>query len=72
MDYYILKEANLKVKHQRKAAYKQVWSKNDGEALQVKNKRFCCIFMPLTSEKLRGHIGLGLSLCPSVRPSVCL
>ena len=37
------------------------------------------IFMPPTSEQLRGHIGLGLSVrpsvrqsvCPSVRPSVC-
>ena len=29
------------------------------------------IFMPPTSEKLRGHIGLGLSVRPSVRPSVC-
>ena len=28
--------------------------------------------MPPTSEKLRGHIGLGLSVRPSVRPSVCL
>ena len=27
------------------------------------------IFMPLTSKKLRGHIGLGLSVCPSVRLS---
>ena len=30
------------------------------------------IFMPPTSEKLRGHIGLGLSVRPSVRPSVRL
>ena len=28
------------------------------------------IFMPPTSEKLRGHIGLGLSICLSVLPSV--
>ena len=28
------------------------------------------IVMPPTSEKLRGHIGLGLSVRPSVRPSV--
>ena len=28
-------------------------------------------FMPPTSEKLRGHIGLGLSIHPSVRQSVC-
>ena len=28
------------------------------------------IFMPPTSEKLRGHIGLGLSVRPSVRLSV--
>ena len=27
-------------------------------------------FMPPTSEKLRGHIGLGLSVCPSVHMSV--
>ena len=30
------------------------------------------IFMPPTSEKLRGHIGLGLSARPSVRPSIIL
>ena len=30
------------------------------------------IFMPPTSEKLRGHIGLGLSVRPSVRQSNCL
>ena len=30
------------------------------------------IFMPPTSEKLRGHIGLGLSVRPSVRQSDCL
>ena len=31
------------------------------------------IFMPPTSEKLRGHIGLGLSVRPSViSPTVCL
>ena len=29
------------------------------------------IFMPPTSKKLRGHIGLGLSACPSDRLSVC-
>ena len=29
------------------------------------------IFMPPTSKKLRGHIGLGLSVCPSDRLSVC-
>ena len=29
------------------------------------------IFMPPTSKKLRGHIGLGPSVSPSVRPSVC-
>ena len=29
------------------------------------------VFMPPTSEKLRGHIGLGRSVRPSVRPSVC-
>ena len=42
-------------------------------------QHFMLIFMPPTSEKLRGHIGLGLSVrpsvrlsvCPSVRPSVC-
>ena len=28
------------------------------------------IFMPPTSEKLRGHIGLGLSVRPSVRLSI--
>ena len=28
--------------------------------------------MPPTSEKLRGHIGSGLSVCLSVRPSVIL
>ena len=27
-------------------------------------------FMPPTSEKLKGHIALGLSVCPSVRPYV--
>ena len=27
-------------------------------------------FMPPTSKKLRGHIGLGLSVCPSARLSV--
>ena len=27
--------------------------------------------MPPTSKKLRGHIGLGLSVCPSDRLSVC-
>ena len=30
------------------------------------------LFMPPTSEKLRGHIGLGLSVCPSVCLSVIL
>ena len=29
------------------------------------------VFMPPTSEKLRGHIGLGLSVRPFVRSSVC-
>ena len=47
--YYILKETNLKVKHQRKAAYKQLFSdalplNSYGEALQVKNERFCQLF----------------------------
>ena len=47
--YYILKEMNLKVKHQRKAAYKQLFSdvlplNSYGEALQVKNERFCQLF----------------------------
>ena len=27
--------------------------------------------MPPTSKKLRGHIGLGLSVCPSVRYALC-
>ena len=31
---------------------------------------FKLLFMPPTSEKLRGHIGLGLSVRPSVSPSV--
>ena len=40
---------NLKVKHQRKAAYKQLFSdvlplNSYGEALQVKNERFCQLF----------------------------
>ena len=30
------------------------------------------ILCPQTSEKLRGHIGLGLSVRPSVRQSDCL
>ena len=30
-----------------------------------------CFIMPPTSKKLRGHIGLGLSVCPSDRLSVC-
>ena len=47
--YYILKETNLKVKHQRKAACKQLFSdalplNSYGEALQVKNERFCQLF----------------------------
>ena len=47
--YYILKETNLKIKHQRKAAYKQLFSdalplNSYGEALQVKNERFCQLF----------------------------
>ena len=29
------------------------------------------VFMPPTSKKLRGHIGLGLSVCPSDRLTVC-
>ena len=29
------------------------------------------IFMPKTSKKFGRHIGLGLSVRPSVRPSVC-
>ena len=34
-----------KVKHQRKAAYKQLLPLNSyGEALQVKNERFCRLF----------------------------
>ena len=46
---YILKEMNLKVKHQRKAAYKQLFSdalplNSYIEALQVKNERFCQLF----------------------------
>ena len=32
---------------------------------------YTLIFMPPTSKKLRGHIGLGLSVRPSVCPSVC-
>ena len=44
-----MKETNLKVKHQRKAAYKQLFSdalplNSYGEALQVKNERFCQLF----------------------------
>ena len=62
-----MKESNLKVKHQRKAAYKQLFSdalplkhqrkaaykqlfsdalplNSYGEALQVKNERFCQLF----------------------------
>ena len=40
---------NLKIKHQRKAAYKQLFSdalrlNAYGEALQVKNERFCQLF----------------------------
>ena len=47
--YYILKKMNLKVKHQRKAAYKQLFSdalplNSYGEALHVKNERFCQLF----------------------------
>ena len=43
------KETNLKVKHQRKAAYKQLFSdalplNSYGKALQVKNDRFCQLF----------------------------
>ena len=32
---------------------------------------YLLVIMPPTSKKLRGHIGLGLTVCPSVRPSVC-
>ena len=44
-----MEETNLKVKHQRKAAYKQLFSdalplNSYGEALQVKNERFCQLF----------------------------
>ena len=28
------------------------------------------VFMPPTLEKLKGHISLGLSVCPAVRPCV--
>ena len=34
------------------------------------DSHYIYIFMPPTSEKLRGHIGLGLSVRLSVRPSV--
>ena len=49
MPCYILKETNLKIKHQRKAAYKQLFSdalpfNSYGEALHVKNERFCQLF----------------------------
>ena len=30
------------------------------------------IFMPPTSKKLTGHIGLGLCVCPSVRHEPCM
>ena len=44
-----MKETNFKVKHQRKAVYKQLFSdalplNSYGEALQVKNERFCQLF----------------------------
>ena len=40
-------------------------------ALAVGANGGCLIFfMPPTSKKLRGHIGLGLSVCSSVRLSV--
>ena len=32
--------------------------------------QFVSLVMPPTSKKLRRHIGLGLSICPSVCPSV--
>ena len=43
---------------------------------RVTQNSLLSFFMPPTSKKLRGHIGLGLSVrlsvCPSVRLSVCL
>ena len=52
-----MKETNLKIKHQRKAAYKQLFSdalplNSYGEALQVKNERFCQLFKLANSKNM--------------------
>ena len=48
----------------------------EGESLVFEQVRTTVFFMPPTSKKSRGHIGLGrtvrLSVCLSVRPSVTL
>ena len=38
---------------------------------RANNEDFSVFFMPPTLEKLRGHIGLGLSVCLSICLSVC-
>ena len=71
-----MEETNLKVKHQRKAAYKQLFSdalplNSYGEALQVKNERFCQLFKLANKRdepvKICAFIVLCLIHCHTVR-----
>ena len=53
------------------------WENPGGRLIDSCIPFICCLFlcfcflMSPTSVKLRGHVGLGLSICLSVGPSVC-